>query len=286
MQAPDRPAGRSYRAGASPLGTALRHAGGLLVAALFLLPFYWAGVTSLRQPGLPPPRTVEWWPAAPHWSNYVEIFRVVPLHRYLLNSLLVVAVAVPLTLLVASWAGFGLSQMRAAWRRRLVALSIALMMVPAMALWTFRFHIYYWLGLVNTLWALAAPALAAGSPLFVLLFFWAYYRVPVEVYEAARVDGAGIGTVWWRIAQPLVWPTTAAVAVLSFALFWSDFTSPVLYIFRPDLYTLPVGLQLLKQMDSTNFPLLMAGSVFMSAPVVVLFLLVQRSFWSELTLGE
>lgn len=286
MKGPDRPAGRSYRIGASPLETALRHAGGILVTALFLLPFYWAAVASLRRPGLPPPRTVEWWPAAPHWGNYVEIFRVVPLHRYLLNSLLVVVVAVPLTLLVASWAGFGLSQLRPAWRRRLVALSLVLMMVPTMALWTFRFHIYYWLGLINTLWALIAPALAAGSPLFVLLFFWAYYRVPAEVYEAARIDGAGIWAVWWRIARPLAWPTTAAVAVLAFALFWSDFTSPVLYIFRPDLYTLPVGLQLLRQMDSTNFPLLMAGSVFMAAPVVGLFLLVQRFFFSELTLGE
>jgi multiple sugar transport system permease protein len=263
----------------------LRHLAGLVVTALFALPFFWAVVASLRAPGLPPPRTVEWWPQAARWDNYREIFRLVPMGLYLRNSLIVVAIAVPVTLVVASLAGFGLSQMAVGWRRRLVVLTIVLMMIPAMAVWTFRFHILNWVGLVDTLWALIVPAFAGGSPLFVLLFFWAYWRVPAEVYEAARLDGAGIWATWWRIGRPLAWPTTAAVAVLAFVLYWSDFTSPVLYIFRPDLYTLPVGLQLLNQLDATNYPLMMAGAVVMTVPVVVLFVLVQRFFLRDLALG-
>ena len=91
---------------------------------------------------------------------------------------------------------------------------------------------------------------------------------------------------WRQIARPLVRPTTAAVAVLAFDLYWGDFTTPVLYIFRPELYTLPIGLQLLKQMDATNLPLLMAGSVLMTAPVVVLFLVIQRLFLHDLSLSR
>ena len=260
------------------------HLAGLAIAAVFLLPFYWAVVVSLRQPGLPPPRTVEWWPQAAHWDNYAELFRVVPIGRYLLNSLIVVAVAVPLTLLTATLAGFALSQLGKAWRRRLVTASVALMLIPGMAVWTFRFHILEALGLVDSLWALIVPAVAGGSPLFVLLFYWACWRIPFELYESARLDGAGAWTVLWRIAWPLFRPTTAAVGMLAFALFWGDFTTPVLYIFRPEIYTLPIGLQLLRQMDATNLPLLMAASVLMIAPVVVLFLVVQRLFLRDLTL--
>jgi multiple sugar transport system permease protein len=254
----------------------LFHLAGVAVAALFVLPFYWAVVASLRAPGLPPPRTVAWWPEAPAWSNYVEIFRLVPLGLYLRNSLLVVAAAVPITVLVSSWGGFGLSQLRASGRQRLVVLSVVLLMIPGVAVWTFRFHVLNWLGLIDSLWALIAPALAGSSPLFVLLFYWAYHRVPAEVYESARLDGAGIWAVWWRIAQPLAWPTAAVVAVLAFALYWSDFSGPVLYIYNPALYTMPVGLQILRQMDSTNYPLLMAGAVVMFVPVVAFLALVQR----------
>ncbi len=262
------------------------HLVGLACAAIFLLPFYWAVVASLRQPGLPPPRTVEWWPQAIQWSNYAELFRVVPMGRYALNSLFVVAVAMPVTLLTAALAGFALSQLGAVWRRRLVTASVALMLIPGMAVWTFRFHILNWLGLVDTLWALIVPAVAGGSPLFVLLFYWACYRIPRELYESARLDGAEAWTVLRQIAWPLVRPTAAAVAVLAFALYWGDFTTPVLYIWRPELYTLPIGLQLLKQMDSTNLPLMMAGSVLMTAPVVVLFLVIQRLFLRDLSLAR
>lgn len=266
------------------LGPVLRHLAGLLAAAVFILPLYWAVVASLRRPGLPPASTVEWWPAAPSWGNYLEVFRLVPMGRYLLNSLFVIAIAVPLTLLIASLAGFGLAQLPAALRRRLFTATVLLLMVPGMAVWLFRFRIFLWLGLIDTLWALVVPALAGGSPLFVLLFFWAYRRVPDEVYESARLDGAGPLLLWARIGQPLAWPTTAAVAVLAFVLYWSDFTSPVLYLYRPESYTVAVGLQILNQMDSTNYPLLMAGAVMMALPAVLLFLLVQRFFLRDLSI--
>lgn len=250
----------------------------LALAAVFVLPFYWAVVASLRPPGLPPVSTVEWWPPDAYWGNYLEIFRVVPLGRYALNSLFVVAIAVPTTLLTAALAGFALTQLPGPWRRRLVTASVALLLVPGMAVWTFRFHILNALGLIDTLWALIVPAFAGGSPLLVLLFYWGYWRVPAELYESARLDGAEAWTVWRRVALPLARPVSAAAALLAFALYWGDFTTPALYIFRPELYTLSIGLQLLNQMDSTNLPLLMAAAALMTAPVVILFLVVQSRF--------
>ena len=268
------------------LAAALFHLAGVLVSFACLLPLFWVVVASLRAPGLPPTRGIEWWPSAAHWDNYAELFRTVPMGRYLVNSLIVVIIAVPVTILVAALAGFALSQLGTAWRRRMVMASVALLLIPGMAIWTLRFYVLHALGLIDSLAALIVPAVAGGNPLFILLFYWACWRIPPELYESARLEGAGAWTVWLHVARPLIWPTTAAVTVLAFALYWGDFTTPVLYIFRPDLYTLPIGLQLVRQMDPTNLPLLMAGSVLMILPVIVLFLGLQRRFLNNLSFSE
>lgn len=253
----------------------------IAVAAIFVLPLLWMAVVSLRPIGLPPPRSVEWWPGDPQWRNYAEIFRLLPMDRYLLNSLAVVIVAVPLTLLTASLAGFGLAQLKEPWRGRLLMVTVFLLMVPPSAVWLFRYQMLSWTGLLTTLWSLILPAFAGGSPLLVLLFYWTFRRMPVEMIEAARLEGADALVSWRRLAMPMAKPTSAATLVLAFALFWNDFTNPVLYLYRPQTYTLPIGVQILKQMDATNWPLLMAGATFMTLPVVLLFLVLQPLFLSD-----
>lgn len=264
----------------------MRILAGTLIALLFLLPLYWIISASLRPAGLPPARTVEWIPPDPTLANYPAIFELLPMARYLRNSLLVVAAAVPVTVVVASWAGFALAQYPEEARRRLLTLSVAALMIPGASVWIFRFQILRWLGLLDSLGALIVPAFAAGSPLFVLLFYWTYRRVPTGLYEAARLDGASAFTTWWQVARPLAQPTTVGVLVLAFVLYWSDFISPVLYLYRPALYTLPVGLQILKQLDPTGWPLLMAAATMMTLPVILLFILLQRAFLSERSLAE
>ncbi|MER2598606.1 MAG: carbohydrate ABC transporter permease [Caldilineales bacterium] len=253
----------------------------LAVAVLFALPLYWMIIVSLRPLGLPPPRSVEWWPDQASWQNYRELFSMVPMGRYLRNSLLVVAVSVPMTLLTASLAGFGLAQLRNPWRKRLVMLTVFLLMVPPSAVWLFRYQMLSWTGLLTTLWSLILPAFAGGAPLLVLLFYWTFRRTPPEMYEAAKLEGASAWTAYRHLAMPMARPTVAAVLVLAFGLFWNDFTNPVLYLYRPQTYTLPVGVQILKQLDATNWPLLMAGAVFMTLPVVLLFLGLQPLFLSD-----
>ncbi len=263
----------------------LRYLVGLLAALLFVLPLYWAWVASLRLPG-PPLSMLEWWPSQVHWQNYLTIFQLIPMGRYTLNSLIVVGVAVPLTLLTASQAGFALAQAGYRTRRAMVLFSIAVLMIPSSATWLFRYQVLNWLGLLDSLWALILPAFAASSPLFVLLFYWAFRSVPQEVFEAGCLEGASALQAWWLLGLPLAWPTTVAVTILTFILYWSDFTGPVLYIFDPKKYTLAVGLQILKQYDVTNTPLLMAGAVFMTLPVLALFLVLQRLFLHDFSLAN
>ncbi|HMA33098.1 MAG TPA: carbohydrate ABC transporter permease [Chloroflexia bacterium] len=257
----------------------LHYALAVLVGGLFVVPLAWMASTSLRPAGIPAAGGFEWLPPVLSLANYPRIFSALPLGRYLGNSILVVAVAVPLTLLTGSLAGFALAQLPARLRNGLVGVSVAALLVPAMALWITRFLVYKAIGILDTPLALIAPAIMGTSPLYVLIFAWAFARVPRDLYEQARLDGAGAWRIWWTIALPLVRPAITAVAILATVAYWSDFISPLLYLNNQAYYTLPVGIQALQQMNRTNWPVLMAGAVVLTAPVLGLFLVAQRFFF-------
>lgn len=261
--------------------TVLYHIIAVAVAALFLVMFVWFFSMSLRPPATPPSPDIEWIPPNATFSNYERMFDILPMQDYLINSIKVVLVAVPLTILFASWAGLAMALMGRWSRGLLVTFSILLLMVPITALWLPRFVLFTQVGLVDSLWALIVPAFMGSSPLYVLLFFWSFRRLPRELYEAAQLDGASPFTVWFRVAMPLVRPMTITVGVLAFILYWSDFINPLLYLKNEEVYTIPVGLRTLQQLDKTNWPILMSASVVMTIPLVVAFLLVQRYIWPE-----
>jgi multiple sugar transport system permease protein len=267
-------------------GLVLPHLVPLVVAAVFLLPLVWMVTASLRQPGLAPPRTIEWLPDPIVLENYASVFEILPFGTYLINSLVVVAVAVPLTIVTSSMAGFALAQLTRRMRARLVVLSLALLMVPITALWLTRFLLFRWVGLIDSLAALIVPAIMGTSPLFVLLFYWTFRRIAPELFELARLEGAGAFTVWRRVALPLAVPTAVAVAILAFLFYWSDFINPLLYLRSQELFTLPLGLRQLQQLDRGDWPILMAASVVLVAPVVVFFLFLQRRFFDDLRLPD
>ena len=251
------------------------------VALLFLLPLLWAVSASLRAPGAPSPRAMELIPSPITWENYRTIFRLIDLRRFVLNSLFVAALAVPLTIVVASWAGFVISQLSGRWRVRLTAFSVLCLMVPLTAIWLPRFILFKEAGLINQRIALVVPAVMGTSPLYVLLFTWMFLRVPREVYEAARLDGAGPYRIWAQIALPLGRPMTVAVAVLAFVHYWNSFVEPLLLIRTADKMTASLGLRVLYSLDRTSWPLLMTGAVLVTAPVVIVFFLAQRAFMQD-----
>ena len=247
------------------------------VAVVFLLPLVLLVTGSLRSTTLAPPRGPELLPRPLAFENYGRAFELVDLGRYALNSLVVAAIAVPLTLLVASWAGFALSQVSARIQRAVVAASFAALMVPLTALMVPRFAIFRALGLVDTWAPLIAPALIGTSPFYVLVYWWAFRRLPREALDAARVDGAGPFTLWRRVALPLVRPVTAAVAVLAFSITWSNFVDPLLYLFDESLYTLPLGVRSLSTLDRSDLPLMLAGAVVATAPALLALVPLHRA---------
>jgi len=236
---------------------------------------------SLRRPGLPPPRSPELLPSDPSLDAYRQAFELVDLARYTVNSLVVAALIVPSSVLVASWAGFAMSRLPARHARALVATSLVALMVPLTALLVPRFAIFRTLGLTDSYWPLVAPALLGFSPFYVLLYYWSFRRLPGELFEAARLEGLSPLRTWWRVAMPLVRPVTTAVALLVFVYSWGNFLDPLIYLFDERLFTLPLGLRSLAQLDRQNFPLLLAASVVATLPVIVAFLYLQRFFLQE-----
>ncbi len=258
-----------------------RQPAAVAIAAIFLLPLWFMVSGSLRDPGTAPPRSPELIPRPLSTRSYDRAFDLVDLARHTVNSLLVAALTVPLAVLVASWAGFALLLVAGRARAFLIGLSFAALMVPATALLVPRFALFRWLGLTDTWAPLVAPALLGLSPLYVLLFYWSFRRLPHELLEAARLEGMQPLAMWRRIAMPLVRPVTIAIALLAFIASWGNFLDPLIYLFDPDLYTLPLGLRSLEVLDRTNYPVLLAGAVVATAPVVVAFAVAQRYFLHE-----
>jgi multiple sugar transport system permease protein len=273
--------GRSIRSPPVRRSPFWRHLLGAALAVVFLAPLVFMLSGSLRQAGLPPPRTPELIPSPIAWGNYDRAFELVDLPRYALNSLLVCAIAVPLTILFASWTGFAMARLPRRWAGVLVALSLIALMVPATALLVPRFVLFKNLGLIDTYVPLIAPVLIGTSPFYVLLFYWAFRSLPAELFEASRLAGLSPLQTWWKVAMPLVQPVTIAVGVLAFVFTWSNFLDALIYLFDEDKFTLPLGLRVLAEVDRQNFPLFLAGAVVATAPVVFAFLYVQRYFLQE-----
>lgn len=254
----------------------LRVASQFMLALLFLLPLWWMLTAAFHPQGRPLPTTL--WPTGFTVANFGRVWALVPFGQFLLNSVLVAAIATPLTLLTASWAGLGMALLPRASQQRWVILSLAVLMVPGVALWSTRFVLYKELGWLDSVLALIAPAWMGTTPFYVLMFYRAFRRLPQALYEAARLDGAHVGQVWWWVALPLVRPTAVAVSLLAFVFYWGDFVSPLLYLRGQDLTTLPIALQLLQQMSRSDWPLLMAAAVLATAVPVALLLLIQPYF--------
>jgi multiple sugar transport system permease protein len=191
----------------------------------------------------------------------------------------VVAAAVPLTVLFASWAGFAMTRLSRRATGMLVALTLVTLMVPLTALLVSRFAIFRILRLTDTHVPLIAPSLLGTTPFYVLLFYESFRRLPAELFEACRLEGMGPVATWRRVAMPLVRPVT--VAVLAFVFTWSNILDPLVYLFDERKFTVPLGLRSLATLDRSNYPLFLAGAVAATAPVIGAFLYVQRFFLQE-----
>lgn len=249
------------------------------LSVVFLVPLVFLVLGALRRPGLAPPDGFEWLPDPITWMNYGVAFGLVPLASAIRNSLFVAAVAVPVTVLIGSAAGFTIVTAKPRARRWLIVLSLIALVIPLSSLWVPRFVMFRWIGLIDSHIALMAPALMATTPFFVLLFALAYSRIPRTLFEAAELEGTSRFMTWWRVALPLARPALFAVSVLAFVWHWSNFVDPLLYITSEEKATVPLVLRALQSLEPTNHSIFLAGAVVAAIPPLLAFLLAQGSLF-------
>ena len=249
----------------------------LLVAAVFTAPVVVMALGSLRTPGRPPPDGFELLPDRPRTGNYATAVRLGDLAGQFANSLLIIAVAVPVTVLVASWAGFAIATARRRARAILLSVTVAALMVPPVALWVPRVVFLEWLGLTDHTLVVALPAIAATSPFYVLVFAFAYSRVPRTLFEAATLEGLS-AVRCWLLTFPPARPAAFAVAMLAFVAYWSTVIDPLLLLPSQERWPLSLGLWSLSSLDPPMYPVFLAAAVLATLPPVLVFLLAQRAF--------
>jgi multiple sugar transport system permease protein len=215
-------------------------------------------------------------------ANYSETFRVVPFARYILNSTIVSVSVTVGQILIASLAAFAFARLRFWGREALFLLYLATLMIPEQVTLIPRFLIIKELGWYNTLIALIIPGLFSALSTFLLR---QYYRsVPIDLDEAARMDGASSFRIWWQVMVPLSWPVMAALTIFQFQTVWNDFLWPLVVTSSDTVRTIPIGLSYFVGQYSTAWNLLMAGSVIALLPVLVIYLLAQKTFVQGITL--
>jgi len=247
----------------------------IVLALVVLLPLVWLFSTSLKGPAenifTSPPALL---PSQPSLAAYGQLFTANPMLTYLRNSALVSGIAVLANLLFCSLAAYPLARLRFRGRGLVLALVVATILIPFQVVMIPLYLLMVQLGLRNSLWALILPQAATAFGIFLLR--QSFLGVPVELEEAARIDGCSPLGEWWNVMIPAARSDLITLAMFVFIGSWSDFLWPLIILDDPGLYTLPLGLQQLASSFSLDWRLVAAGSVVSILPVLVLFVLLQR----------
>ena len=251
-----------------------------LLACVMLLPFAWLLRSSLcddRAVIQPLDRLRDFLPPTAHPENYPGVFRTIPFFRYLLNTAIVTGGVVLGSILSSSLCAYAFAFCRVRYSRHVFYGVLATMMLPGVVTLIPVFILFREVGWIDTLKPLIVPAFC-GSPFAIFLFRQFFLGIPRELIEAARIDGATGLQIYWRIVMPLSRPVTITVAIFAFMGAWNDFMGPLIFLNSQENWTLQLGLASFMGQVANQWNLLMAATVMVLIPVLIVFFALQRYF--------
>jgi len=255
----------------------------LLGLALTVVPFLWMLLGSLKTQSELLRQPPTWIPESPTADNYTRLWNRLDFPRFFWNSTLISLAITVTNVIFCSMIGYALAKLRFAGRDLLFLLVIATLLVPGTVTLVPLFVLMSKLNLVDTYWAVILPA--AAGPLGVFLMRQFMLAIPDDLLEAARVDGAREFTIFWKIVIPLSAPAIAALGIVTFLPSWNALLWPLVVLTSQEHYTLPVALAIFSRGQfQADYGLLMAGSVVLVVPVIIVFLLLQRHFTQSVTM--
>lgn len=249
------------------------------VGLTMVLPLLWMVSTSLKPAQAVFTAIPQWIPKPVEWSNYAQIWQVVPFLRFFINSVLVALGVTAGHVLTSACGAYAFARLRFPWRDQLFFAYVATMMIPGTVTIIPVFILMKLFGWVDTYQALIIPGLFSAFGTFLLRQF--FLTIPQDLEDAARIDGASLYRIFVSVILPVSKPALAALTIATFMGNWQSFMWPLLVVDSVEKKTLPIGLtyfQELYQFASPNWPLLMAGSLVAMLPIVLLFIFNQRFF--------
>jgi raffinose/stachyose/melibiose transport system permease protein len=256
----------------------------VLLMAATLLPFASLFVTALHPSGTYPQGLS--WPSDPHWENFTTAFRAAKMDEFLKSSALIVLGVVPLSLLLATMAGFAIGHLRLPGRRLVFLVFVLGLTLPFEGIITPLYHQVRDMGLLNTRWAIILPLIALYMPFSVFWMRAHFVNMPGELSEGARLDGVNTWQLFTRIHVPLAMPAISSLAILLFLWTWNQFLLAIVLVDDPTKRTMAGALGAFQGQWGTDIPLLCAGSLLILLPTLVVFLIFQRRFVSALLQGS
>jgi multiple sugar transport system permease protein len=275
---------RPLRIAGLPVGAVLPrfslHLIAVLLGIILMLPFYWAIISSLKEMQEVRRIPIDWWPRVAQWQNYVDVWTVRYFGNWVFNSVFLTTIATAGTLVSSSLAGYAFARFRFPGRNLLFTLTLATLMLPGYVLLIPNYLLFWKLGWLNTYLPLTVP-FWFGSAFFIFLFRQFFMTIPIDLDEAARIDGASYPRILWSILLPISAPVFATAAIIEGINQWNSFLRPLIILNKPETFPLSVGLRYFVVNPGDNLPkdhLLMAASIMMTLPVIILFFIGQRQF--------
>ncbi len=251
---------------------------------IFTFPFFWMISASVK-PGyqilLVPP---VWIPEHFEWANYVRPFQNLPFVQFFENTFIITILGMTGVVASSSIVAFSFARMRFPGRDAFFVVMLATIMLPYPVIMIPSYVLFVKLGFINTFLPLIVPEWL-GSPFIIFLLRQYMMTVPLEMDDAARIDGCGWFGLFWRIMLPLSGPALGVAAIYSFTYHWNDFLAPLLYLNRTELFTVQLGLALLETRYTTDFGGMMAVSTISLVPVLIVFFTAQRHFIQGLVIS-
>ena len=250
----------------------------------FLIPTLWMVSASLKASTELFRHPIVWIPQSPQWNNYVKAFQTLPLATFAANTFIVVMCAVFGTVTSSTLVAYSFARLRWPGRDFFFGLLMATMMLPEVITLVPRFIEFRRFGWIDTWLPLIVPYCLAGTPLYVFLIRQFLRGIPMELEEAALVDGASRLRILLQVLLPLSKPVLATVAVFALLQHYNNFMEPLIYVNSMDKWTLAVGIQAFNESYTAQWELVMAAGTVMTLPIVAVFVVAQRYFVQGITM--
>ena len=243
-------------------------------AVIMAFPFLWQIIMSLSTNEQVQSVTPVFWPGELQWGNYAQVFERLPFFQQFGTSVLITVIRTVAQLVLCTMAGYAFARLRFRGRGILLGVVLSILMVPSQVYLLSQYQIVQNLGLLNSIGGLVLPGLFSAFGTF--LMRTAFLAMPAELEEAARLDGANTWQIFWRIMLPLATPTMSVLAITTVLWSWNELLWPLVVTSYSAEMPLSAGLATLLSDRTTNYPVAMAASLLAMAPVLIMFIVLQR----------